>query len=96
MSALLCGSKPDQKPDLHLGFEFSDAKIRYTKTMPLLENGSGNASILRQRFAMSADAGYVQADQGGRVDIAGTSFIVPDITVKEAHLPRCVCALAAL
>ncbi|MEP4987721.1 MAG: AsmA family protein, partial [Paracoccaceae bacterium] len=80
--SLALRAEPDKKPDLHLGFEFSDAKIRYTKTMPIAENASGNASILRKRFAVSADAGFVQADQGGRVDIAGTSFIVPDITVK--------------
>lgn len=72
-----------RKPDLHLSFEFLDAKIRFAKTMPLVENAAGNASILRDRFALSADAGYVQADQGGRVNIAGTSFIVPDITVKD-------------
>ncbi len=70
------------KPDVHLTFEYSDAKIRFVKTMPLIENARGNASILRNRFALSADEGYVQADQGGRVKIAGTSFIVPDITVK--------------
>lgn len=73
---------PDARPDVQLNFDFAEAEIRFVKTMPPIKQASGHASILRSRFAMVADKGFVQARQGGRIDITGTSFIVPDITIK--------------
>lgn len=74
---------PGNKPDILLNFDYSDADVRFMKTMPLLRQASGNASLLRNRFVITADKGFVTGDQGGRIDVAGTSFIVPDIMVKK-------------
>ena len=74
---------PSSKPNVHLNFDFSESDIRFVKTMPPIRQASGHASLLRNRFALVADAGFVQARQGGRIDITGTSFIVPDVTVKQ-------------
>lgn len=73
---------PGQKPDIHAGFNFQDASIRFLKTMPPIVNAAGQASLSRGRFVAVATAGQVVADQGGQVDISGTSFIIPDIAVK--------------
>jgi Protein of unknown function len=73
---------PGTRPLVHLNFEFDKADIRFVKTMPPIRDAAGHANILGNRFTLVADSGYVQADQGGRIDVAGTSFIVPDMTIK--------------
>jgi hypothetical protein len=76
-------ANPNKKPELLLNFQYADAGIRFSKHMPVVNNASGHATILRNRFVAVADQGYVQAKQGGRIDVAGTSFIVPDVSVKD-------------
>ncbi|WP_254453106.1 YhdP family protein [Ruegeria atlantica] len=73
---------PGSKPDLYLGLGFEKAKIRFAKTLPLIEDGQGRLSLLKDRFTVTAEKGVVIADQGGAVDASGTSFIIPDTTAK--------------
>ncbi|WP_120500991.1 AsmA-like C-terminal region-containing protein [Roseovarius sp. EL26] len=75
--------EPDEAPDLYLGFEFEEMSTQFVKGLPPIEGGTGRASIVGRRFVISADEGYVTPPQGGRVDIAGTSFIIPDTDVKS-------------
>lgn len=70
-------------PDLYVDFGFRDGETRFLKTMPPLKGAQGHATLLRDRFVVVADAGYVDAPQGGRVDVAGTSFIIPDVKIKD-------------
>ncbi|WP_234416629.1 DUF3971 domain-containing protein [Ruegeria sp. Alg231-54] len=73
---------PGSKPDLYLGLGFDEAKIRFAKTLPLIQDGQGRLSLLKDRFTVTAEKGVVIADQGGAVDASGTSFIIPDTTAK--------------
>ncbi len=73
---------PGSKPDTYLGFEFDKGKVTYLKTLPDIEQASGRGGLLRDRFVVSLAQGTVTAPQGGKVDVSGTSFIVPDVTVK--------------
>ncbi|WP_247744088.1 DUF3971 domain-containing protein [Ruegeria sp. R14_0] len=75
---------PGNKPDIYLGVGFDQAQIRFAKTLPLIQNGQGRLSLLKDRFTVTAEHGIVVADQGGAVDVAGTSFIIPDTTAKGA------------
>ncbi|WP_235216131.1 DUF3971 domain-containing protein [Ruegeria halocynthiae] len=75
--------KPDTKPDIYLDFGFEDAKIRFAKTLPPLENAQGQASLINRRFTATAEAGIVIADEGGAIDASGTSFIIPDTGIKK-------------
>ncbi|WP_331251751.1 DUF3971 domain-containing protein [Ruegeria lacuscaerulensis] len=75
--------RPETKPDIYLGFGFDNAKIRYAKTLPPIQNAQGRVSLLENRFTASAESGVVIADQGGAVDASGTSFIIPDTTLKK-------------
>ncbi len=70
-------------PEVFLGFAFEDLKTVYMRDMPPIEAASGHASISDNRFALYVDKGHVEATQGGRVDIAGSTFAIPDIRVKR-------------
>nr|WP_170410210.1 DUF3971 domain-containing protein [Ruegeria arenilitoris] len=74
--------RPDNKPDIYLDFGFDEAKIRFAKTLPPLENAQGQASLINHRFTATAESGVVIADEGGAVDATGTSFIIPDTEIK--------------
>jgi hypothetical protein len=81
---------PGGEPDVFLGFDFSDLSAVYVRDVPPIRTASGHASIRDNRFTIHAGAGHVTAEQGGRVDISGTDFIIPDIRIKkgpaQAHL----------
>lgn len=77
-------SESGQKPVIHAGFGFQDASIRFLKTMPPITGARGYASLSGGRFVVSATKGQVIADEGGSVDVAGTSFIIPDVTIRKA------------
>ncbi|WP_255431692.1 DUF3971 domain-containing protein [Ruegeria sp. THAF57] len=74
--------QPGRKPDIYLGLGFENAKIRYAKTLPPIQDAQGRVSLLDDRFTASAESGVVIADAGGAVDASGTSFIIPDTTIK--------------
>lgn len=74
---------PNAPMQSYLSFDFADADMRFMKTMPPIQQASGHASLLRNRFVASVDQGFVTAPQGGRVGVAGSSFIIPDVTVKD-------------
>ncbi len=69
------GERPSQ---VHFFFNYSDAEIHYMKSMPPLLRASGQASFYNNRFSVTANAGYVRTDDGGVIDVGGTSFIVID------------------
>ncbi len=73
---------PRNEPDIYLGFGFNEAKIRFAKTLPPIQDAQGRVSLLDDRFTASAESGVVIADAGGAVDASGTSFIIPDTTIK--------------
>ena len=76
--------EPGQKPVINAGFAFEDTSIKFLKTLPPITGAYGLASLSRGRFAVTATSGRVIADQGGALDVAGTSFIIPDVTIKVA------------
>nr|WP_170788780.1 AsmA-like C-terminal region-containing protein [Ruegeria lacuscaerulensis] len=75
--------RPETKPDLYLGFGFDNAKIRFAKTLPPIQDAQGRVSLLENRFTASAESGVVMAPEGGAVDASGTSFIIPDTSIKK-------------
>lgn len=77
-------SRQEKPPDVYLDFQYHDLTMRFMKTMPLLQEARGMASFLRNQFMVGAEAGYVIADDGGKMDVTGTGFIVQDTRFKEA------------
>ncbi|HHS89095.1 MAG TPA: hypothetical protein ENJ26_01855, partial [Rhodobacteraceae bacterium] len=76
---------PGQDPRLLLGWNFEDTTVRYIRTQPEIENASGFATIENTTFTLSVEQGSVTAPQGGVIDVAGSSFQIPDVTRKPAH-----------
>ncbi len=72
----------DAPSDTYLGFEFDKTNVRFLPTMPLIEEAKGQITLLRDRFVLSVDQGHVTAAQGGKIAMSGSSFIIPDVTVK--------------
>ncbi|WP_416538874.1 MULTISPECIES: DUF3971 domain-containing protein [Phaeobacter] len=71
------------KPFVYLDLAFEEAAVRFQKTLPPLRDAAGQFSLYGNRLVVMATKGWVTADQGGRVDAAGTSFIIPDTSVKD-------------
>lgn len=76
-------SKAGSKPKVTLGFAFDDAEVRFLKYLPPMTGASGHASWMDQRFVIMAETGQVLAPQGGVIDASGTSFVIPNTSVKE-------------
>ena len=74
---------PQRSPDFFLGFDFADFSTRFVKTLPVIEAARGHATLSDNRFVVSALGGHVTAPQGGRIDISGTSFQIPDVRIKQ-------------
>ena len=75
--------RPGATPETHLSFDFADAEVRFLRTMPNITGGRGHASLLRNRFVVSVDAGQLEAPEGGTISLGPSSFIMPDVTVKD-------------
>ncbi len=77
-------SQPKRRPDVYLGFDFKDMETQFIKNVPHIKEADGRGSLYNDRFVLTASAGYVSAAQGGRAAIAGTSFVIPSVRVKQA------------
>ncbi|MFY0596051.1 MAG: hypothetical protein JXQ85_06450 [Cognatishimia sp.] len=77
-------SVPGSKPDAYVDFNFRDASVRYAKTLPIITGGKGQAVLDGSRFTVLAHEGFATPGQGGVIDVAGTSFVIPDTRLKPA------------
>ncbi|WP_290691011.1 MULTISPECIES: AsmA-like C-terminal region-containing protein [unclassified Haematobacter] len=77
--------RPGEEPRLGLTYEFRDGEVGFMPTLPPIRHGSGYAAIDRGRYAMRVNAGQVDAPKGGTLDVAGSTFVVPDIEEKPAR-----------
>ncbi|MEM6887137.1 MAG: AsmA-like C-terminal region-containing protein [Pseudomonadota bacterium] len=81
-AALRFGPGPDT-PVVHVGFDFVKTDARFMRYMPLIRGAKGHASITDNRFVLIIDEGGVEALEGGFINLAGSSFIVPDVRAKN-------------
>ena len=72
----------DQRVNTFVSFNYDSADVRFMKTMPPLKEASGQATLLSNRFVVTIDEGQIFAPQGGKVDVAGSAFIIPDVSLK--------------
>ncbi|MCP4820024.1 MAG: hypothetical protein GY883_12600 [Shimia sp.] len=71
-------------PDVYADFQFRDAVVKAVKTMPPVEGGRGFAVLTDNKFHVGVEGGYITPDQGGTVDVTGTSFVVLDTRKKQS------------
>lgn len=76
-------SQPKAKPELYVDFHFEDAEVRYSKKLPHVTEGRGQVVMIDNRFTVLAHEGVVAPGLGGLIDVAGTSFVIPDTRIKQ-------------
>ncbi|MEB8386412.1 DUF3971 domain-containing protein [Rhodobacteraceae bacterium KMM 6894] len=77
-------SHPKHRADLFLGFDFDQMTTKFMRQMPLITGASGHASLFDNRFVIRAETGQITPPEGGVIEVGGTSFVVPDVTVHNA------------
>ena len=77
--------EPGQAPRMELGYEFVGAELRYMQKMPPVQGASGYSTIAGKTYTLVLTEGRVTPPQGGALDVAGSVFAVPDITVFPAQ-----------
>lgn len=70
-------SQPGAPVVSSIGAEFSQGMVRILPDVPAIENASGRLSLVDRRFAVALDGGGMTAPQGGRIDFAGSTLVVP-------------------
>ena len=73
----------DARPNIYIDFDYSGTEVRFVRTMPPISNAAGHASLIGNRFVTTATRGQIIAEDGGAVDVAGTSFIIPDTSIRR-------------
>lgn len=66
-----------------LRFDLEDANVRYIKTLPPVKEVKGQGHLTHETFKVDIEAGHVVAPNGDLLDVEGSTFFVPDITVKK-------------
>lgn len=75
---------PGSAPRFTLGYEFSEAEVRFVRTLPPVLNARGHASLDGNTYTFALDRGHVLAPEGGRIEADGSVFQVLDITQRPA------------
>ena len=74
-----------QKPFLALDLGFDNGTIQFNKFYPALQRAKGQLSIYGSRLVATATEGWLTARQGGELDLGGSSFIIPDTSLKDGN-----------
>ncbi|KMK67643.1 AsmA-like C-terminal region-containing protein [Puniceibacterium sp. IMCC21224] len=75
-------AEPGVRPQLYLDFAFDGAQVRYARTLPVVEDGSGQLTLIGNRLSVILDHGHLTPIQGGQIAAAGSSFVIPDTRIK--------------
>jgi len=76
--------QPGAEPQLALGYAFDGAEVRVLDSLPPLLDTSGFATIEGNRHSLTVERGHLVAPAGGRIDVADTVLVVPDIRMRPA------------
>ncbi|MGJ8604918.1 MAG: hypothetical protein ACSHXH_12400 [Marivita sp.] len=78
-------SQPQARPVVFLNAAFDNAQVRYTRTLPVVERGKGTLTLNANRFAVRVTQGEITPPQGGVIDVAGSTFVIPDTRQRPAE-----------
>lgn len=74
----------ERNPRFAMTFRFRDLAGRYLPTLPPLTAGRGHGSLTDRRMALMLDHGIVAGPEGGDIVLTSSSFVIPDISVRQA------------
>ena len=70
-------TRPGTEATFALTSEYRNATVGYIRNVPPVENASGVLSIVDRRVALTVENGHVTAPEGGRIDMSGSSMVIP-------------------
>ncbi|MCL3882457.1 DUF3971 domain-containing protein [Marivita sp. GX14005] len=73
------------RPAIYLNAAFEDARVRYARTLPVVQRGEGTLTLNADRFAVRVTGGQIVPPQGGAIDITGSTFVIPDTKQRPAQ-----------
>ncbi|KAB7615730.1 hypothetical protein F9L33_02920 [Amylibacter sp. SFDW26] len=65
-------------------FDIEDAKVRYLKTLPVIQSGFGKGHLTEKTFSAFLSTGHVISPNGEKIIIDGSKFTVPNLTAKPS------------
>ncbi|SDE93728.1 AsmA-like C-terminal region-containing protein [Limimaricola pyoseonensis] len=71
--------RPGQQPEIGLTQSFEGATVRPLDGLPPITQARGHASLGGKTFSVTLTGGGAEAPEGGRVDLAGSSFTIPEL-----------------
>ncbi|MGB5864335.1 MAG: DUF3971 domain-containing protein [Sulfitobacter sp.] len=74
---------PGEPSRTYIGFEYTDATVKFLRNLPPITGARGHASLNENRFVVAVDSGEVAAETGGTVTVERSAFIIPDLAVKD-------------
>ncbi len=72
----------DEKPRLNVTFGYRDAKVRVMKGVPPVVHGAGIGSLIDHRLAIEVERASMPVEDRGVLDLAGSTFVIPDGRIK--------------
>ena len=63
-------------------FAFEDTTIQFLNTMPPIIEGAGLGTFTSEMFSTTLTAGRIIAPQGGDMDVAGSTLVMPDLALN--------------
>lgn len=75
---------PGSTPRFSLGYEFSEAEVRFVRTLPPVLQARGHATLENLTYTVKLDQGHVLPPEGGRIEADGSVFQIADITQRPA------------
>ena len=73
-----------EAPAFEMGFGYRNTNIRVAPDFPLLREAQGYGVLQGTKLTFVVENGHMQSPFEGRVDLAGTSFQVPDMSLRPA------------
>ena len=75
---------PGTAPRFSLGYEFTEAEVRFVRTLPPVLDARGHATLENLTYTVKLDEGHVLPPEGGRIEADGSVFQIADITQRPA------------
>jgi hypothetical protein len=73
---------PGAEPRLSLGYEFTGTQVKFLRSLPPIDAGSGYSTLEGRTYTIVLDKGTVTPPEGGAIDAAGSVFRIADITQR--------------
>ncbi|GAA3872410.1 DUF3971 domain-containing protein [Celeribacter arenosi] len=74
------------KPLVEATWAFDNLTAKLLAAQPPLTGAAGYATLSQNALSFVVEAGQITAPQGGALDVAGSSFQLPDLSQKPANL----------